>query len=342
MTNRSSNAGSGHRARGAGSETAAEDRCRRHCARLLLVFTALLLLLWSPAEAEVINRIVAKVDGEPITLHELNQYKDNSIRARQALQGASPSVVLESLITEKIIEREVRDAGVIVRDEDVDRYIEGIKERNRISEEQLEEALAAQGLTLPQYRIQVREELQRQQLINREIRGKLNVTPEEVQRYYDAHLSDYGLPGGMHVAHIVFALRENASAEDVRRADEQAQDVLRKIRDGADFAETARTYSQDASAASGGTLGWFSEGELFDSLEEVIAKLDVGEVAGPVRSPIGVHILKLLDRREESYRPLDEVAEEIKEKLYAEALEERFQRWLTEELRDRHHVEVDL
>jgi peptidyl-prolyl cis-trans isomerase SurA len=339
--NRSSNAAGGKYAPIAGVARDAE-RQRRRCLPGLAFVAAVLLLPSATATAEVINRIVAKVDGEPITLHELNQYRDNSIRARQALQGASQSVVLESLITEKLIEREVRDVGVIVREEDVSRYINGIKERNRISEEQLEEALAAQGLTLPQYRVQVREELQRQQLVNREIRGKVNVTPEEVQRYYTAHLSDYALPGGMQVAHIVFALPERASAEQVNSTKAQAEEVLGRIRDGADFAEMARTYSQDASAESDGTLGWFSEGELYDSLEEVVVKLDVGAVAGPIRSPVGMHILKLLDRRDTSHRPVDEVADQIKEKLYAEALEERFQRWLTEELRDRHHVEVDL
>jgi peptidyl-prolyl cis-trans isomerase SurA len=300
------------------------------------------LLVPSLAGGELVNRIVAKVDGEPITLHELRAYRDRSIRARQGMQGATDSMILESLITEKIIEKEVQETGVIVRDEDIDRYVDGIKERNRITDEQLAEALEKQGLTLEQYRRQVREELQRQQLINREIRGKVNVTPEEIERYYNAHLDDYALAGGLHVAHIVFVLNREASSQEIARATEEAEDVTARIRDGADFAEMARLYSQDASASSGGELGWFSEGELYESLENVVVRLNVGEVAGPVRSPIGVHILKLLERRDTSHRDIEEVREEIKEKLYAESLEERFQQWLTEDLRKRHYVEVEL
>ena len=144
-------------------------------------------------------------------MYELKQFAERTIRGRQ-VESSDQAVLLDALITEKLVSKEVSDKGIVVRDEDVDRYIDGIKERNKIDDEKLKQALAQQGLTMESYRAQIREDIQRQQLIAHEIRGKVNVTPEEVQRYYEAHLSEYSTPAKVQVAHIVFRLAPNASA----------------------------------------------------------------------------------------------------------------------------------
>jgi parvulin-like peptidyl-prolyl isomerase len=191
---------------------------------------------------------------------------------------------------------------------------------------------------LESYRAQIREDIQRQQLIAREVRGKVNVTPEEVQRYYDAHLSEYSTPSKVQVAHIVFRLDADAPPDKVAAATAKAQEVYGRIKKGADFAELARQYSEDPSGANGGDLGWFKQGELLDSLEKAAARLKVGEVSEPVRSNVGLHLIKLEGREGAAHQSLDELSDQIKQQLYNAALEERFQKWLTEDLRRRHHV----
>ncbi|MFI5367203.1 MAG: SurA N-terminal domain-containing protein, partial [Candidatus Binatia bacterium] len=136
-----------------------------------------MLLLAVSVHAETINRIVATIDGEPITAYELKQFAERTIRGRQ-VNSSDQAMLLDALITEKLVSKEVSDKGVVVRDDDIDRYIDSIKERNKIDDEQLKQALAQQGLTLESYRLQIREDIQRQQLVSREIRGKVNVTPE--------------------------------------------------------------------------------------------------------------------------------------------------------------------
>jgi peptidyl-prolyl cis-trans isomerase SurA len=238
------------------------------------------------------------------------------------------------------MEKEVSDKGIIVRDEDIDHYIEGIKERNKLTNDQLQAALGAQGLTMERYRTQVREEIQKAQLINREIRGKVNVTPEEIQRYYEAHISEYSTPAKTQVAHILFRLEPDAPPDKVAAVTAKAQAAYDRIKKGADFAAMAKEYSDDPSGQNGGDLGWFKQGELLDDLDRVATKLKTGAVSEPVRTKVGVHILKVEAREGESHQSLDGLADQIKEQLYNAALEDRFQKWLVEDLRKRHHVEM--
>jgi len=306
----------------------------------------LVLTLWSLLAAEsawavTINKIVATVDGDPITMYQLKQFTESNIRGRE-MQGADRAAVLDALITEQIVAKEVAEKGIIVREEEVQRYIDSIMARNNLDAMQLEQALVAQGLTMTAYRQQIRQDLQRQQLVSREIRGKVSVTPEDVRRYYDAHREEFGTgDAGFQVAHIVLALPSDASSDRVAATMAKAEEVRARVVSGADFAEMARAVSQDASAKDGGSIGWFKPGELLDEMDKAVAQLKPGEISEPIRTRLGVHIVKLLARRSAgSDGPDGEVAEQIKEKLYAQALEERFQKWISEDLKKQHQIEI--
>ncbi len=289
-----------------------------------------------PAAAVVVNRVLATIDGEPVTLHEFNTFAERT----QRRQTADPQGLLEGLITDKLLQKEVSDKGIVVRDEDIDHYVDGIKERNRLSDAQLQQALAAQGMTWEGYRKQIREEIQKAQLINREIRGKVNVTPEEVERYYKAHLEEYAKPERVHLRHIVLRLPAGASEDAVAAAIAKAEDLRSQIGKGTDFAELARQHSDDPAAKDGGDLGWLQRGQMLDVFETAALELKNGEVSRPVRTEAGVHLIKLEEREGASHTSLDELAGGIKEQLYNAALEERYEKWLTEELRKRHVVEI--
>lgn len=304
-----------------------------------LTLALLLALCAFAARAEVVNRILATIDGEPVTQYELERFIDRNVRARQ-MPVTERSVLLDALITDRIIQKEVVAQGIVIRDDDVDRYIANIRERNNLSEDQLREALRQQGLTMEAYRAQIREDLQKVQLINREIRGKVNVSPEEVQRYYDAHRDEYATPGGTTVSHILLRLPPNASDEEVLRKKEQARQLRAQLVEGADFAAMAREYSEDASAKDGGRLGTFQPGEMMEEFEAALKGLEPGQISEPFRTSLGIHVARLDARSGGSHQPLDELADEIKQKLYSAALEERYSRWLTEDLRKRHHVEI--
>jgi parvulin-like peptidyl-prolyl isomerase len=288
----------------------------------------------------VVGRILALVDGDPVTLYELKDFAAGDPRLKQAL-STDEGAVLDLLITKRLIQKEVEKQGIVVQDADVDRYIANIRERNKIDDTQLDAALTQQGLTRERYRAQVREELQRAQLINREIRGKVSVSPEEVSRYYKEHGSEGAGEVQVTISQIFLKLPADAPPETVKEVEARADAIYKELKGGADFAEVAQRDSEDGAASSGGKLGSFKAGEMREDLEEAIKGLDAGEFSKPVRGSSGIHIVRVDERTGPGDKNVpDEKAEEIKEQLYAKALEDRYNRWLREDLRQRHHVEI--
>jgi peptidyl-prolyl cis-trans isomerase SurA len=313
-----------------------------HATRLARVaLVAVSLLLPASPRAEIVNRIVATIDGEPVTLYEIKQF------VLQRTGGVIPPglsledpQLLEPYLTERIIKKEIADLGITISDAEIDKQIERIRAQNQLTPERFEQAVQAQGMTLESFRAKLREEMEKAQLINREIRGKVNVTPEEVERYYEAHRDEYSAPEEVHLRHIVLRLEPNASPSEVATATEKAAELRRRIEDGEDFAELAKQYSEDAAAESGGDLGLIGRGEMLDEFEAAVSTLKVGEVSQPVRTAAGVHLIKLEAAPGTPESAKEALAGEIKEQLYNAALEERYQRWLAEDLRKRHHVEM--
>lgn len=307
--------------------------------RIWPIALAMFLAGATAARATVVNRIVATIDGEPVTQHELDGFTQKVTRGQV---GPDQATLLEMLITDKLMQKEVTEKGIVVRDEDVDQYIQGIKERNHIDDAQLQQALTQQGMTLQTYRTQVRDEIQKAQLINREIRGKVNVTPEEVERYYQAHIDEFTTSEQMHLRHILVRVPDEASPADLSAATARADALYAQLKSGADFAELAQRASDDPGAKNGGDLGWVKSGEVLEPIEQAAEKMKPGQFSEPVRSPIGFHIVKLEERQGAGHVPLDQLAGGIKEQLYNAALEERYEKWLKEELRKRHAVEIRL
>jgi peptidyl-prolyl cis-trans isomerase SurA len=306
--------------------------------RVALAFSPALLLAalcGAPAWAEIANRIVATVDGDPITAHELRRYA-----GERGLADAPGGQVLDALITEKLLEKEIKAQGISAREEEIDRYIEEVRTRNGMDENAFQQALAGKGLTVEAYRTKVRGEIEKAQLVNREIRQRVNVSPEEIRRHYDAHLADYATQERVKVRHILFAVDGGADEDTVARARAKAEEVREMVRDGRDFGDLARQFSDAPGAERGGELGTFTRGEMESQLDEVVFRLKPGEVSEPVRTSAGFLLLRLDERVAGGHRPLTEVSDKIREQLYNDALEERFEQWLSRDLRERHHVEV--
>jgi peptidyl-prolyl cis-trans isomerase SurA len=285
--------------------------------------------------AEVVDRIVATIDGEPVTAHELRRY------AKDRNTGTVPeSQVLDALITDKLLEKEIKAQGIAARDDEIDRYLDEIQSRNGMDRGRFAKALDAQGITLETYRARVKAEIEKVQLVNREIRQRVNVSPEEIQRYYDAHLADYGVDERIRVQDILFAVGAGVDDAGVEHERLKAVEVRELALKGADFGELAKQFSEGPGADNDGELGTFAHGEMDGTLDEVAFALKPGEVSTPVRTSAGFHLLRVRERIASGHRPLKEVQDQIREALYNEALEQRFQDWLSRDLRERHHVEV--
>jgi len=313
-----------------------------------LFFFILAISLPAMLSAAVIEQLVAVVDGEPYTLTNLKVYaktKGNREFPSGDLNRINDADrdLLEQFITDKLLETEIREAGIKVADAEVDEYIGQIKTRNRLSDDDLKTALGREGQTLAGYRASVKSELEKNEMINRQVRAKVNISNEDAERYYKLNMKNYRSGERARLRHILLPVPEKAAEEEVRAIADRAGALSGRIKAGEDFAKLAVEFSQGAGHADGGDIGWVQRGTLVKEIEDLaFDKLSVGQVSEPFRSSMGIHILKLEAREPGSVLPFSTVAPKIKEELYARALDERFGKWLKSDLRKKHHVDVKL
>ena len=306
------------------------------------------LFLAQTAPAKVIEQLIVVIDGEPYTLSNLAAYAKAKM-GREFPSGDLKKIndddreVLEQFITEKLLEAEARESGIKVTEQDVSQYIDEIKKRNRLSDDELKTVLSREGQTLESYRASVKSELEKSEILNRQVRNKVNITNDDVERYYKLNANKFRSEDRVRLRHILLALPQTATPEEVQAANEKAMDLYKRIVAGADFAELAREYSQGAGQADGGDIGWVSRGKLISGIEQVaFDKLSVGQVSTPFQTSMGVHIVKLEARESGTVLPLATVAPKIKEELQSKALEDRFVKWLKTDLRRKHRVDVKI
>jgi len=294
-----------------------------------------------PAGAAVVNRIIATVDGQPITEHQLDTFvRSNGSADPSLLTETERKKALDVLINDLIVQMESQQSGVTPSNEEVDAYIEQIKKRNDLSDERLLQALEAQGMTMDRYREQVRKELQRSALVSKQIRSHVNVSPEEIERYYKDHPDEFAVAESVHVKHIFFAFRPGMTMDQAEVMVNEAKGAYEKLKAGADFDQVAREAESGPAHAISGDLGEMKRGQMMPELEQVAFRMKDGEVSPPIQSQGGVHILKVSGRSSGDAVSLEKVRDQIKEKLLADALQERYQRWVDEDLRKSHEIVI--
>jgi peptidyl-prolyl cis-trans isomerase SurA len=317
---------------------------RQAIKKSLLVF--FLLVIPHSACAAVIEQLLVVINGEPYTLSSLNTYAKTKM-GRAFPTGnldqisATDREVLEQFITDKLLEAEVRESGINISDDDVSRYIEQVKKNNRLSDEDLKVALSREGQTLASYKASVKAEMEKSEIIDRQVKRKVSITDDDVERYYKLNAKKFRGNDRARIRHILLPLAENAPPDRVQSAMARGKEIYAKILAGEDFATLAAENSEGAGRAAGGEIGWVNRGTLIAGIEEVaFEKLSVGQVSEPFRTNMGIHIVKLEGREPGNVLPLSSVAPRIKEELLNKTLEERFAKWLKTDLRRKHRVDV--
>lgn len=291
------------------------------------------------AEAIVVDRIVATVDGSPITLFELERFiRLNGGADPNAVSKEAKAKALELLIGETLVRLESRRLGLSVSKEDVDLYIEEIKRGNSLDDSTLAEALAQQGFTVESYKRQIAKELLKNQLVMRQIRQMVNVTSADVAQYYEDNKDMFAKAGSVHIRQIFFVLPPNASEQQQQQVAAVAQQAVQELQAGQPFPSVAKKYSQGPEARDGGSLGWMEKGQMIPQLEQVAFSLRKGDVGPPIRTGAGVHILTVDEMKASEYVPLADVEPQITERLYAEKVEERFQDYVESDLTEGHAI----
>jgi peptidyl-prolyl cis-trans isomerase SurA len=317
---------------------------------LFSLIIALFLLLPLNLPGEVMERIVALVNSEVITLSELEEAgKPLYDQVRQTstpseLEGRLKKAreeILERLVESKLLEQEIKKRKIEVPDRDVDSTIQEIMESAHLNENELKKNLAREGMTYSAYRQKVREELGKMRLVNREIKTKIVIEEEAIRKEYQKNLDKFTDPLEVKIQQIFFPLPKDASEEGTAAVRKEAQAVLERARKGEDFTELAKKYSQGPEAAEGGLLGYFKRKELVPELEEAAFRLKPGEITDIVESPLGFHILRVLERKGGEPRPFAEVQYKIREEMVQSEADRKYSEWM-KDLKAKAYVEIKL
>ena len=159
--------------------------------------------------------------------------------------------VLEQFITDKLLEAEVREAGISITEDDVNRYIEQVKKNNRLSEEDLKTALSREGQTLASYKASVKSEMEKSEIIDRQVKRKVNITDEDVERYYKLNAKNFRANDRARIRHILLPLRKTLRRTGCKVPWPRLKSFIAKIAAGEDFAKLAQEYSEGAGRADG-------------------------------------------------------------------------------------------
>jgi peptidyl-prolyl cis-trans isomerase SurA len=265
------------------------------------VLAALLLIAWPAAAVQPLDRIVAVVNDDVVLASELEQEVKNVTVQLQQRDTPLPDdqvltrQVLERLIMQRLQLAVAERSGIRVDDATLNAAVQRIAEQNRLSLSEFRAALEQEGLDYGEFREGLRKEILLARLHQRQAEQQVSLSPQEIDEY----LASQGAGAAVEylVGHILIALPEGASGEQVRRAREQAEDVRRKLAAGGDLAQLAAVHSDSATALEGGSLGWRSRGELPTLFADQVPRLEVGQTGEIVQGAGGFHIVQLLDRR---------------------------------------------
>lgn len=322
----------------------------------LLPIFLYLLILPAITLGNVIDRSVAIVNDDTITLSEVNELGKSFFQkiteetpANQltdVLQQARKTVI-DKLIDKKLLLQQAKKLNIRVSDEDVETALKNLIANNQSTMEQFRKEVSAIGMSEKQYREDLRDQILSSKLINYEIRSKVVIADDKIKDYYDntQYTEKIGVEGGYYILQIgcTWEVKDRNSATPTQaEAKAKAEKVRQLAMKGEDFKALARQYSDLPSAAEGGDLGLFQKHEMAASMRDAVVNLKTGEISQIVETEKGYQFFKLLPNQVEKTTtkpPYESVKEEIREKLYQQAMEFRYKDWL-KALRDKAYIKI--
>lgn len=255
------------------------------------------------ARITLIDRIVAIVNNEVITQHELAQTVQQSLDELRRRGTPIPQredlekQMLERLIIERVQLQFAKESSTRVDELDLDRTIGRIAEGNNLSLAEFRVRLENDGLTFNKFRDDLRKEILIERVRDREVDSKINIADSEIENYLAENKELAESKGEIRLGHILVRVPEQASPDQLERLRARVQEVVDKMKQNSDFAQLAATYSDAPDGLQGGDMGWRGQDRLPELFAEAVAKLKVGEYSAVLRSPAGFHVIRVTERR---------------------------------------------
>jgi peptidyl-prolyl cis-trans isomerase SurA len=288
--------------------------------------------------AELVDRIVAVVNDEVITLMELNSSikpyveKIQSLgypqEKKQQLLFKVRKDILDRLIDQKIEDQEIKRSKVEISEEQIDQAIERLKETNYLTDEQIRAELAKDGLTMEEYRNKIKDQILRERLVNLKVKSRIVITKEDVKAYYEKHIEEYGGKQKYHLRNIILKVPLFTDAKKKLEIKAKIDEILKKLKSGESFEALAAKYSESPAASDGGDLGEFEFDSLSPQLQKAIEKIKPGEFTPVLDTDLGYQIFFLEKILKAKGKTLEEVTPEIESKLFNESINSKYETWI--------------
>lgn len=304
------------------------------------------------AQATIVERVVAVVGDKAILLSDLFQRaKPYQMQVyRSAPEGASRNAalsqlyrqLLEKLVDEELQGREAVRSNINVSAEEIEKAVEFSAKQNEVTVDQLFEEAQKNGLSIAEYRQEMRRQLLDAKMLNLRVQGRLRIGEDDMRSAYKRIAQEERKKLEFRAAWIRLQIPPGSGADGVARVRDTALTVAARARAGGDFAELARTHSSDVvTRDQGGLLASMQPGELPQDVDMALLAIEPGEVAGPIRLGDAWLVLKLVERAESELPEFEKAKPQLQSRVYAEKMETARRQWL-DSLRKRTHVDIRL
>jgi parvulin-like peptidyl-prolyl isomerase len=316
---------------------------------LLLAVFFQSLVLTVPVFGSIVDRVVAKVNNEIITLStvkskaalalsrmELSDPNDIKQTEKQLMQQS-----LDSIIDEKLLIQEGKKIGLIVKKEAVDKAIADIYKNNNITADQFKLLLEKEGNDITSYKKIIHDQILLSKVVNMQLQGAPRLSNRDTFKYYKANKKKYWVPGKVVVSQIMFINEKGTPQSDIKLKIIKVEEILGLLRSGSDFSDLAKKYSEDITGPLGGKVGIIERGTTLPKFEEIAFNLKLNEVSNMFQTENGIHIIRCDEIISGYFKNFKDVKVEIKRLLDLKKRDENYIVWMRE-LRESAFIEVKL
>jgi peptidyl-prolyl cis-trans isomerase SurA len=341
--------------------------------KFVISSAALLIVALAVHADNIVDEIIARVNDQIITRSDFDRAKTTNLQDLkqqfpsdwQAKWAKSEKDTLRDLIDRQLLLEKGKELGITGETDTVKRLNQMRQQMGLSSMQELEDEAKKQGISFEDYKEQIRIGVVTEQVIGQEVGGKLHITNDEVQEFYNQHQKEMEGPEEINLSEIMIPIDTPAptptpeAAKDgkapeaipeavaplvddpikVAQAEAQAKQVEKQLKDGAKFSDLAKQVSKGPTAAQGGPLGAFKKGELAPVFEEKTMSLKPGEFTEPIRTKQGFIIFRVNSHRPAGVPPMKDVEDKIKEAVYSQKLEPAARAYLTK-LREQAYIDI--
>ncbi|MBZ0160155.1 MAG: peptidylprolyl isomerase [bacterium] len=303
------------------------------------------------SEAVILDRVVAVVNDDVITLTEVQEEGLQAIRRimqetpgmeRERQLRSTERQILDELILRRLQLQEAQKDKTEATPVEIQSTIEELKKRNGLaSDEELRAALSRELLSEEQFRKGIAEQVVLTKLVARRVRAKVVVLDEEVQQYYEQQQAQFKESPQFKIRHLLVTVPPQATPSEISRAKNRIEEAKELLKTGANFSTVAKQYSEGPLASASGEVWTMKRGELAPELEQAVLALPIGQASDVITTPAGFHLIVVEERAFGQGLAFDQVKERLRAILFEQKTEAKFKEWI-ESLKTKAHVEKKL